>query len=64
MSNKHRVIAMQQQPGRIQVVETGQELPLQLPEGCVGILFVFESKKSAHEHFGKDITTVRVQEDI
>ena len=34
----------------------GQQMKIGLPEGCMGLCFVWESKKSAREWYGKKDT--------
>ena len=53
-SMKHKVIAMKL------VGEKMFTRPVNLPTGCKGILFVFDSKKAARAYWGKDIELVRV----
>ena len=47
---KHRVIAMTIHDAGIRVMcdgDASEKIPMKLPDGCNGILFVFESKKVA-----------------
>ena len=59
--NKHRVIALKRHSGFVQVHGDPNPVLMNLPPGCDGILFVFESKKAAREYWGKDVETVRVE---
>ena len=34
---------------------------LRLPEGCTGIMFVFESKRMARQYFGPDAKLLRIE---
>ena len=56
---KHKVLALKLHPGKVKFGET--EIPLVLPEGCLGIVFCFESKKLARDYWGKDVCLVRMR---
>ena len=62
---KHMVIAMRvnQNPSISGKDLSGQEvtIPFELPDGAVGLCFVFESKKSARDYYGKDVDLCRLQ---
>ncbi len=55
---KHQVVALRQHPGEVAV--DGEKIKMKLPEGCSGLMFIFESKKSARKYWGKDVRMVRV----
>ena len=57
---KQPVIAMPLQPGICKV--NGIKNKIQLPKGCTGFLFCFESKQAAREWFGRDIPLVEIEE--
>ncbi len=48
MGIKHRVIALKMVP-----------VTLDCPEGCEGVVYVFESKKAARKHFGSKVRLPR-----
>ena len=50
----HLVVALKVHDGV--VTFDGEEIKMKLPDGCMGILFCFESKKAAREYWGKDIS--------
>jgi hypothetical protein len=61
---KQYVIALNLQPAAISV--QGYATKLTLPDGCIGICLLFDSKQSAKKYFGKDckyIEVERVKED-
>lgn len=43
----------------VQNIETSTGTELKLPKGCLGLLFIFKTKKAAREHCGKDATLTR-----
>jgi len=62
---KHKVIAMKVHDGESQIVENEERsnpIPMKLPNGCTGILFVFETKKAAREYWGNDTELLRVED--
>ena len=58
---KHTVLALKLHNGKVQIY--GEELPMKLPDGCIGIMFAFESKKKAREYWGKDVPLARIEHD-
>ena len=58
---KHPVIAMMRHRGTVELKIGGHTeiLPIKLPKGCLGITFLFESKKTARAYFGKDVGCMR-----
>ena len=60
---KHSVIAMKLQPATIKIDAHPEpvEVDIALPDGCIGILFAFESKKAAIDYWGKDTELHRVK---
>ena len=44
-----------------EVTIDGHKVKIQLPKGCTGILFCFESKKTAREWWGKDVKMQEVE---
>jgi hypothetical protein len=38
------------------------DLDLKLPDGCVGVLFVWESKDAAREWYDKDVQFAAIEE--
>jgi len=49
---KKPVIALQRHSGEISV--DGYKTRINLPKGCTGLLFIFESKVSAYRYWGKN----------
>jgi len=37
---------------------------LNLPDGCLGILFIFKTKKAGREWLGKDCEFIEVKEEV
>lgn len=58
---KKPVIALNMHPGGILISETKERVNFRLPKGCFGICFVFESKKTAREFWGKDAKLLRIE---
>jgi len=61
---KHQVIAMKVHSGESRIVENGgvsKPMPMRLPKGCFGFMFVFETKKAAREYWGKDVGLLRIE---
>ena len=56
---KHQVIALSLQNGC--VVVDGIKTKINLPEGCTGLFFCFESKKAARKYWGKDVDLIRIE---
>jgi len=46
-----------------EVAVQGVKQKMILPEGCIGITFVFESKKMARKWWGKDVPMVRIENE-
>ena len=61
MANNHKVVALKKHCGEIKV--GGIDAKLNLPDGCSGVLFCFDSKKSAIEYWGKDIELIQYREE-
>ena len=74
---KHEVIAMKlcKEP-RIEIsANTGEtllgrpinqilrETPLELPPGCTGIVYVFESEEAARDYYGPDVELAPIQDE-
>ena len=57
---KHQVIALKKHPGNIEI--NGVANKLNLPKGCTGILFTFESTKTARAWTGNDVQLVRISD--
>lgn len=57
MGKKKKCIAM-----RIHRGETTAGDILNLPKGCIGLFFAFESKKAAREWWGKDVQLLEIEE--
>lgn len=57
---KKPVIALKRHPGEVSLA--GERTKIQLPDGCTGIMFCFESKKKAREYWGKDVPLVQYEE--
>lgn len=63
---KHKVIAMnllkniRANAYKTSLIMTGDEIKLDLPEGCIGILCVFESKKMARKEFGNNVELLKI----
>lgn len=60
----HKVVAMRMAEGpfvKIENVGIKHPIPLELPKGCIGMLFCFESKKSAREYFDKDVALMMLE---
>lgn len=56
---KQQVIAMKRHAGWVEVA--GKRFKMVLPKGCTGVLFCFESKKTARAYWGKDIDLLRAE---
>lgn len=56
---KKQVIALKVHNGKITV--EGIPNKMKLPDGCMGICFVFESKKAAKEYWGNDVPMIEVE---
>lgn len=41
------------QPGEVTV--NGEPATIKLPDGCVGLMFVFDSEAAAREWYGEDV---------
>jgi uncharacterized membrane protein (UPF0127 family) len=54
---KQKYIAMQMHNGKMQVGKVPIISTL-LPDGCVGLLFVFSTKKAARAFWGKNVPLV------
>ena len=54
---KHKVIALVVQ----KICLNGEYI--EMPEGCIGVSMVFESKKTAIAHHGKDVKLIRVKSE-
>ena len=55
----HSVIALIKNAGIVEV--KGQEVEMDLPDGCTGFCLVFESKTKARACWGNDVELVRVR---
>ena len=55
-----QVIAMRKHGGEIKV--NAFAAYLSLPEGCTGMLFAFESKKSARAYWGNNVDLLEYKE--
>ena len=55
----HKVVALKVHNGEVAI--DGEKIKMNLPLGCEGILFVFESKKAARDYWGKDVELVRLE---
>lgn len=40
-----------------------EEVPLQLPEGCLGFMLVFDTKEAADKYFGGDAYTMTLKKE-
>lgn len=38
-------------------------IPIGLPEGSNGIMYVFESMKAARQHYGKGVQMIQIKDD-
>lgn len=56
---KHQVIALKKHSGMVKV--DGIKFSMKLPTGCIGVLFCFESKKTAKEYWGEDVDLVEFE---
>ena len=56
---KHQVIALMIHDGEVGVGQD-ENVYMELPQGCTGMCFVFESKKAARDFWGKDVKLRRV----
>lgn len=56
---KNKVVAMTMHNGTVTV--GGEVVKIKLPHGCIGVLFVFESKAAAKKYWGKKVKTVMVK---
>jgi hypothetical protein len=57
---KQPVISLKLHPGKVSIDGKGEN-KINLPEGCIGVMFCFESKKAAREYWGKNIALVRIE---
>lgn len=57
----HKVLTLKLHCGEISI--NGEKHQLELPAGCIGISFAFESKKAAREYWGKDVPLVQIEEN-
>lgn len=55
---KQKVLVLKLQKGDVEV--DGRRQKTMLPDGCLGVSFVFESKKAARAYFGKDVPLMDV----
>jgi len=60
---KYPVIAMKLYNGEVLVGDWPEQITekMKLPEGCLGMLFVFESKKYAQNYWGKDVELKQIE---
>lgn len=60
---KQPVIAMRLHKGNIKIntFPEPMECKIGLPDGCIGILFAFESKKAARAYWGEDTKLSRFE---
>ena len=56
---KHPVIALKKHSGEVKIM--GERTRMILPPGCIGICFVFETKKAARKYWGNDIEMIRIE---
>ena len=65
MPNKISVIAMRLHPLEVTISGSDEQYQVDLPNGCKGLLLVFESKKKAKEYFGNKVSLqeVTIEED-
>lgn len=56
----HTVIGLAVQPLEVIGVD-GEIEKIELPNGCIGVCYVFESKKAARAYYGKDVKLLRVK---
>ena len=58
---KHEVLAMKMSRGRQKITINGIVAEMPLPDWCIGIMFVFESKKAARAYYGNDVNLIRIK---
>lgn len=59
---KQTVIAMKLYDGEVSVSGCGEgPVKMKLPKGCIGLMFCFESKKTAREYWGRNVNLVVVE---
>ena len=58
-----KVIALKLHNGEVSVKTAFgiERIKMQLPKGCIGICFAFESKKAAFEYWDKNIELVEIE---
>lgn len=59
---KKQVIALNMHRGAMKIGNT--PIKLNLPKGCVGMCFVFESKKTAKEYWGNNVPLIEITQKI
>jgi len=60
---KHPVIAMKLHTGGVKLSTSPEPIigKMGLPDGCTGILFVFNSKKAARDYWGKNVELKEIE---
>ena len=58
-----KVIALRLHNGEVSIKTAFgiEKIKMQLPKGCIGICFAFESKKAAIEYWGKNTEFVEIE---
>lgn len=59
---KHNVIALMMCNQEVEIY--GKMENLILPDGCIGVCYVFESKKAAREYWNKDVGLLRIEDPL
>ena len=57
---KQQVVALKVHTGFVSV-SNGKPIKMKLPDGCQGMLFIFESKKTAREFWGKNCPLMEIE---
>ena len=52
-------LSMQMQPNEVTI--NGMRSKITLPKGCLGLMFVFESKETARDWHGKDVELTEIE---
>ena len=58
---KHTVATLLVEKPMVKIEGSPGHHEVKRPDGCLGVLFVFESKKAAYEWYGKKVDTVRIE---
>ncbi len=63
MAKKQMVITLMKEKGLVQIEGFKTPIEIKKPEGCIGIMYAWESKAAAYHWYGKKVPTVRIEYD-